>query len=267
MSSIEPEPWYASHMQCYSTHSIPNDRHGTLSHETTFKSVAMNPEQYLAGLQHRAEQLGARCLTADLPTIAGLAGALHATRTLVSASATGVKTGANIVMINCTGLAAKELCGDEAVYSIRGQTLLVRITPLIAQEILLYDAGDVVTYIVPRPGNDTFILGGTKDANNYDPVPTPEINAGIIERCKGLLTTRGHTDVEFEVIQQRVGFRPGRKGGARVEVEKVELVDGEMVKVVHNYGHGGTGYQGSIGSAKKVLRMVKEQGIRLGSIS
>jgi D-amino-acid oxidase len=258
MSSIEPEPWYASHMQCYSTHNIPNARHETLSHQTTFDSVAINPEQYLAWLQCRAEQLGARCLTAHLPTTAGLVSALYATRTLVSASAMGVETDANTVVINCTGLAAKELCGDEAVYPIRGQTLLVRITPPVAREILLYDAGNAVTYIVPRPGTDTFILGGTKDANNSDSVPTPDISTGIIERCKGLLRTRGHTDIEIEVLQQQVGFRPGRKGSVRVEVETVELEDGEVIKVVHNYGHAGTGYQGSIGSAKKVLHVIKE---------
>lgn len=258
MSSVDTKPWFAPHMQCYSTQATPNAGNGTLSHHQTFNSVAINPDTYLASLQRRAVQLGARCLTADLATASGFVGVLQAFKTLVSEAADDTGSSADTLVINCSGFAAKGLCGDETVFPIRGQTLLVRITPPVAQKILLYDAGDSVTYIVPRPGTDAFIFGGTKDAGNSDPVPTPDISASIIERCKRLLANKGYTDLDVQVVQEQVGFRPGRKGGARVEVENVKLGNGEVVRVVHNYGHAGTGYQGSIGSARKVLRLVEE---------
>ena len=50
-------------------------------------------------------------------------------------------------------------------------------------------------------------------------------------------------------------LRPYRKGGAWVEVEHLEE-DG--IVVIHAYGHGGAGFQNSIGSANKVLRLLRE---------
>ena len=77
----------------------------------------------------------------------------------------------------------------------------------------------------------------------------------ILEAAKAwapeLLNWKG----EFEVLSEQVGLRPGRKGGARVEIEELEA--GELV-VCHAYGHAGAGYQNSIGSAQKVVRLLGE---------
>ena len=61
---------------------------------------------------------------------------------------------------------------------------------------------------------------------------------------------------DFEVLSIQVGRRPGRKGGPRVELEK-ERVKG--VRVVYAYGHDGAGYQNSVGSAEKVVRLLAEE--------
>ena len=58
---------------------------------------------------------------------------------------------------------------------------------------------------------------------------------------------------EFEVSGVQVGLRPGREGGARVEKE----VRGGIC-VVHAYGHGGAGYQNSIGIAEDVVALIHE---------
>jgi hypothetical protein len=42
-----------------------------------------------------------------------------------------------------------------------------------------------------------------------------------------------------------------------VEGEEVEVGE-RVVKVVHEYGHGGAGYQNSIGSSRKVVGIVRE---------
>lgn len=219
------------------------------SHGHTFESISLNPTIYLRYLQGSAKQLGAEFLRAELPASGSFASALHIYQQ-------SINTAKSTIVVNCTGLGAKDLCADRALYPIRGQTLLARLNPPPAQEILLWDGEGEVTYIVPRPGTDTFVLGGTKDAHSFDPVPTPEVSQGIIKRCRALLAAQGKHDVHIEVLAEQVGLRPGRKGGPRTEVERIELAGG-AISVVHSYGHAGAGYQNSIGNAKKVLGLVR----------
>lgn len=79
---------------------------------------------------------------------------------------------------------------------------------------------------------------------------TKKILENTKEWAPELLTGR---DGGFEVLSSQVGLRPGREGGARVEVERVE----EFV-VCHAYGHASGGYQNSVGSARKVVRLIDE---------
>ncbi len=51
------------------------------------------------------------------------------------------------------------------------------------------------------------------------------------------------------VLAERVGLRPFRKLGVRLERE--QLHDGRIV--IHNYGHGGAGFTLSWGCAREVL--------------
>ena len=59
---------------------------------------------------------------------------------------------------------------------------------------------------------------------------------------------------EFDVLGEQVGLRPQRKGGPRGEVERMGKEEGI---VVHCYGHGGAGYQNSVGCARRVLEMIR----------
>lgn len=61
--------------------------------------------------------------------------------------------------------------------------------------------------------------------------------------------------VGFSVIADIVGWRPTRKGGMRLETER--LGNGSGV-VVHAYGLGGRGYELSWGVAEEVLHHVGE---------
>ena len=65
--------------------------------------------------------------------------------------------------------------------------------------------------------------------------------------------TNGKGIERLSVIRHNVGLRPLREGGVRLEREKI---DG--VWVVHNYGHGGFGYQSSYGCSKVAVKLVKE---------
>lgn len=61
------------------------------------------------------------------------------------------------------------------------------------------------------------------------------------------------------VVEEGCGLRPARTGGVRIELEWFEDTKGQRkVPVVHNYGHGGFGYQSSWGSAAIVLGLLED---------
>lgn len=66
--------------------------------------------------------------------------------------------------------------------------------------------------------------------------------------------TEGKQGIEhLSIIRHGVGLRPFRKIGTRIAREKIL-----GLPVVHNYGHGGFGYQSSYGCANVVKRLVEE---------
>lgn len=76
-----------------------------------------------------------------------------------------------------------------------------------------------------------------------------------MRRCLDLCPqlTGGRGIEALDVIRHNVGLRPLREEGPRVEREKID-----DVWVVHQYGHGGYGYQASYGSAYEALKLVEE---------
>ncbi len=58
-----------------------------------------------------------------------------------------------------------------------------------------------------------------------------------------------------------IGHRPCRKGGIRLEAER--LPNGKVL--VHNYGHGGSGVSLSWGCAEEVVHMIEAQGVVAGT--
>ncbi len=99
------------------------------------------------------------------------------------------------------------------------------------------------------------ILGGTYTKGSWESVPDPNIANRIMKRAVELCPalTDGKGPEALSVIRHGVGLRPLRTSGVRIEKEKI---DG--IWVVHNYGHGGWGYQGSYGCSEGVLELVDE---------
>jgi D-amino-acid oxidase len=99
------------------------------------------------------------------------------------------------------------------------------------------------------------ILGGCLQVNNYESQPDLNLATRIMKRsvelCPAL--TDGKGIEALSIIRHGVGLRPMRQGGPRVEKEKI---DG--VWVVHQYGHGGYGYQASYGSAYVAVKLAEE---------
>lgn len=260
-----PSFWFSSLVQNFailSSDALPPGCRSGCSHDT----ITLNPPKYLQFLYSRAIKLGARTVRTEFHANK-FAKEIEQESKLSSMPAE--KPGANIdtnfktIVVNCTGIGAKSFCQDDNVYPIRGQTVLVRVDPpppssdvIVIMHPATAPAVGGVTYIVPRPGTDKFIFGGTKKDDDWNCEADVDITNGIIERCKEAWPLL--KNAKIEILSTQVGLRPGRKGGARVEREEVGTGEGRVVDVIHQYGHAGAGYQNSIGSANKVLGLIKE---------
>ncbi|KAH8728664.1 FAD dependent oxidoreductase [Phaeosphaeriaceae sp. PMI808] len=163
------------------------------------------------------------------------------------------------IIINCTGLLASKLGGvlDSNVYPGRGQIVLVRNEPDKMITISGTDDGsDEATYIMQRAVGGGTILGGCLQHGSWESQPDPSLAQRIMQRsidlCPSLAPKTGKVS-ELSIIRHGVGLRPMRKGGPRVETEKI----GESW-VVHNYGHAGYGFQSAWGSAWEAEKLVLE---------
>lgn len=144
------------------------------------------------------------------------------------------------LVINCAGIGARELAADDQLEPHRGQVVLV--PPMKLNFAVVCDDPPLM-YAVPRSADCLF--GGTNAVSDRRESDRAE-TARILHECSRVLRIP-----EPPVIQERVGLRPFRKTGVRVE--KARLSDGRPV--VHNYGHGGSGFTLSWGCAREVLEL------------
>lgn len=149
-------------------------------------------------------------------------------------------------VVNCTGLGARELVPDPGMRPVRGQLVLVE-NPGIEEWFTEADpASSETTYFFPQPGR--LVLGGTAGADDWRTAPDPRTAQEIVARC-----ARFRPEIaRARVIGHRVGLRPARDAGVRIESES--LPGGG--RLVHNYGHGGAGVTVALGCAEAAARLV-----------
>ena len=143
------------------------------------------------------------------------------------------------LLINCAGIGARELVRDLDLEPHRGQVAIVPKIDKMKCAIVCDD--DPLMYAIPRTNDCVF--GGTNEVSDNleaDPVATK----AIVSECAQVLKMESP-----RVLRERVGLRPFRKSGVRLESEK--LGDGRAV--IHNYGHGGSGFTLSWGCAENVF--------------
>ena len=161
--------------------------------------------------------------------------------------------------MNCTGLASRTLPGvlDAKLYPARGQTVVVRNDPGPMMTTSGTDDGDYeIFYVMTRAAGGGTILGGTNQKNAWDPLPDPNIAVRIMKRAVELhpgLVEKDQGIEGLDIIRHGVGLRPAREDGPRIEADRIE-----GVSVVHNYGHGGFGYQASFGCAALAVKLAGE---------
>jgi D-amino-acid oxidase len=145
------------------------------------------------------------------------------------------------LVINCAGIGARELVHDADLQSHRGQVAIVPSIKNLSYAVVCDDAP--LMYAIPRR-NDC-IFGGTNELSD-DLAADSATTARIVAECSRALKIE-----KPNVVAERVGLRPFRKSGVRLE--HARLGDGRTV--IHNYGHGGSGFTLSWGCAKDVLQL------------
>ncbi|KAK5169734.1 D-amino acid oxidase [Saxophila tyrrhenica] len=168
------------------------------------------------------------------------------------------------LVVNCTGLSSLRLGGveDLTLYPSRGQTAIVRNEPGVIMASTGTDEETESTYIMDRAAGGGCVLGGCSVKNSWDSQPDPNLAIRIMKRAVELcpsLVPPGQGIEALSVVRHAVGLRPMRKDGIRIEKETVRHPDRRPVTVVHNYGHGGAGYQTSYGAAKKAVALVEDR--------
>lgn len=156
--------------------------------------------------------------------------------------ALGEEPGADL-LVNCSGLGARELAEDPEVRPIRGQLAVVSLEAPV--RYLIDDTSDAEPlYMFPR-GREVF-LGGTTEWDREELGEDAETRHRILERCRAVEPNlRGS-----RFLRAEVGLRPGRR---KVRLEREEMPAG--VPLVHNYGHGGAGFTVAWGCADEVISL------------
>jgi D-amino-acid oxidase len=145
------------------------------------------------------------------------------------------------LVINCAGIGARELVDDADLEPHRGQVAIVPKIDNLNCAIVCDD--EPLMYAIPRRNDCVF--GGTNEISDNLAVD-PAATATIVAECSRALKIDN-----LRVLTERVGLRPFRKSGVRLERE--HLRGGRIV--IHNYGHGGSGFTLSWGCAEKVFAL------------
>ncbi|EDO41884.1 predicted protein [Nematostella vectensis] len=205
-----------------------------------FSTIFSQAAYYMPWMMKRAKDLGAVFIQKKVKSLQELSGSYD-------------------VVVNCTGMRAKELVHDELLRPIRGQVLRVQ-TPNI-KEFCLYvnqewEKYGRVAYILPQM-NDVVVIGGTDQLDNYNTSPTLKDTVNIIEGVSKFVPSLKNANI----IKNWAGLRPARKS-VRLEKEIMTFRDGSgqerKLNVVHNYGHGGSGLSLCFGCAKDCCDLVFE---------
>jgi D-amino-acid oxidase len=149
------------------------------------------------------------------------------------------------VVVNCSGMGARELVPDPGVRPVRGQVVVVS-NPGV-EEFFGEQPGpsSELRYVLPH--GTTVVLGGTAEPDRADLTPDPEVARRIVARCTEVVPALAGA----RVLAQRVGLRPVRD---QVRLEPEDRPGG---RIVHNYGHGGGGVTLSWGCAREVAALVR----------
>jgi D-amino-acid oxidase len=180
---------------------------------------------------------------ADMPFyLSWLAGRLQALGGRIEQRiVTGFDLGADVV-VNCSGLGARQLAGDNALEPVWGQHVLVS-APFVDE--FVFEGGGPADGIGIVPHRRGVLLGGVRRPGRNLLMPDGQIAAETIDRAAVAIPELASAPV----LGIEVGLRPGRPQ-VRLEAEQIG-----GTTVIHNYGHDGTGVFWSWGCAADVVTL------------
>ena len=147
-------------------------------------------------------------------------------------------------VINCSGLGARELCNDQELYPIRGQVVRLKKPDRPVRTFIDEYMPHRLAYTLERTHD--LILGGTAVPHNE----STQEDLTITQRIRQLCAEKQPMLKDLPVLEVKVGLRPGRKA--------IRLEKHPRQNIIHNYGHGGSGYTVSWGCAKEVLQIIEQ---------
>lgn len=189
---------------------------------------------------------------------------------LAAEDALRARFGADAI-VNATGLSAAELAADATCYPVRGALARVlndgRDFPRVESALAITadaargtdgGAGEIV-FLVPRNDN-VLLVGGMTQAHEaaLDLTLDAPAVARMRRRCEAFLPClkNARLDPVYPLAQ---GLRPFRSRNVRVERElRPNPATGRPSRVVHSYGHGGSGWTLSFGCAADVVGLLEE---------
>jgi D-amino-acid oxidase len=148
------------------------------------------------------------------------------------------------LLVNCSGFGAKSLVHDADLEPHRGQVAIVPKIDNLECAIVCDDTP--LMYAIPRRNDSVF--GGTNEVSEDRRVGSAT-TARIVAECSRVLKIG-----QPKILAEKVGLRPFRKSGVRVEAGK--LNDGRTM--IHNYGHGGAGFTLSWSCAREASELAAD---------
>ncbi|WP_430468096.1 FAD-dependent oxidoreductase [Winogradskyella ouciana] len=145
------------------------------------------------------------------------------------------------LVINCTGLGARQLCNDVDLLPMRGQIL--RCHKMNIPSYTDSTKKGALSYVINR--SEDCVIGGTDYDNDWNTNVEANDTRLIVER----LLNGGSSQNEPDIIEEIVGLRPKRHA-VRFEF------DSRFPNMFHNYGHGGAGFTVAWGCAIEVVEHV-----------
>jgi D-amino-acid oxidase len=145
-------------------------------------------------------------------------------------------------VINCSGLGATLLAGDDTLEPVWGQHVVVE-APEVRE--FAYEGGGSGDVIGAFPHARGVLIGGVRRPGRNRLSPDWEIARASIARAAAALPSL----VNARVLSIEVGLRPGRPS-VRLESERIR-----GTTVIHNYGHDSRGVFWSWGCAAEVVAM------------
>ncbi|KAI9004969.1 FAD dependent oxidoreductase [Hyaloraphidium curvatum] len=245
-------PWFAADVSDYAevpVSELPPDCEFGIA----YVGLTINVHKYLSWLLESFRKLGGSLEHRRVGSLAEAVGDRHLGKDLP-------------IVVNCTGLGSRAFgaLADKDTYPTRGQTVVVRAPKAFRTVTKIYDERPGMPYdfgyVIPRD-DGTAVLGGTYQARAEDLEPSAETADTILARCLEICPELQGC----EVLDHRVGLRPTRIGGIRIDKVVVEE-GGRPFAVFSNYGHGGCGYQTSYGCARDVCALVLEH-VRAGEVA